>query len=65
MFEEQPHYDVIHGDEPKTESKIKKALKSGIEAGKSVIDATNPSAKKRAVFIELAREIKPKIHSCN
>ena len=63
MFEEQPHYDVIHGDDLKTESKIKKALKSGIEAGKSVvIDATNPSAKKRAVFIELAREIKPKIH---
>jgi bifunctional polynucleotide phosphatase/kinase len=63
MFDDIPHYEVIHGDDLKTESKMKKALKAGIEAGKSVvIDATNPSAKKRAVYISLARELNPKIH---
>lgn len=63
LFEDKPHYEVIHGDDLKTESKMKKALKAGIEAGKSVvIDATNPSAKKRAVYISLARELNPKIH---
>jgi len=63
LFEANKHYDVLHGDDLKTESKIKKALKAGIEAGKSVvIDATNPSVKKRAEFIELARKLNSNIH---
>lgn len=63
LFELLEHYDVLHGDELKTESKIKKAVKLGVESGKSIlIDATNPSIKKRAVFIELARKLKKDIH---
>jgi bifunctional polynucleotide phosphatase/kinase len=63
LFDDKSHYDVIHGDDLKTESKMKKALKSGIENGKSVVvDATNPSVKKRAIYISLARELNPKIH---
>ena len=63
LFESSEHYEILHGDDLKTESKMKKAVKSGIEHGKSVlIDATNPSIKKRNVFIELVRKINKDIH---
>lgn len=63
LFDNKLHYDLIHGDKLKTNSKMKKALKTGIENGKSVVvDATNPSVKKRAIYISLARELNPKIH---
>ena len=55
-------YMVLHGDILKTESKIKKGIKEALHAGKSiVIDATNPSAKKRNTFIEYAYKIKSDI----
>lgn len=64
QFEPLEHYDVLHGDDLKTESKIKKAIKNGLESGKSVIvDATNPSVKKRSVFLELAKRIVPDIQT--
>jgi bifunctional polynucleotide phosphatase/kinase len=63
LFEHQEHYDILHGDELKTESKMKRALKIGLENKKSVIiDATNPSIKKRNVFIEIAKKYNPEIY---
>lgn len=63
LFEPHEHYIILHGDELKTESKIKKSIQHGIEQNKSiVVDATNPTSKKRLVFIELARKLKPNIH---
>lgn len=56
------NYVVLHGDKLKTESKIKNRLKELLKIGKSVvIDATNPSIKKRKTFIYTARQINPNI----
>jgi len=50
------NWKILHGDELKTENKIKKELLKAIEEGKSVvIDATNGTIKKRKVFIEIAK----------
>lgn len=63
LFENHGHYDILHGDDLKTESKMKKAVKTSLENKKSVvIDATNPSIKKRNVFIELAKKYNPDIY---
>jgi bifunctional polynucleotide phosphatase/kinase len=58
IFEEDKHYEVIHGDDYKSnKSKMKKKMKEIISSGKSpVIDATNPSKKARAIFIDIAKE---------
>lgn len=51
-------YIILHGDEL-TAIKLKKTAKNEIEKGKSVvIDATNPSIKKRAEYIDIAKEYK-------
>ena len=53
------NYVILSGDILKTEAKIVKSLKQNLNDGKSVvIDATNPSKKKRAVFIQIAKERK-------
>ena len=53
------NYVILSGDILKTEAKIVKSLKQNLNDGKSVvIDATNPSKKKRAVFIKIAKEKK-------
>lgn len=55
-------YYVLHGDVLKTESKMKKRIKEGLNMGKSiVIDATNPSIKKRKTLIRCAYDINPDI----
>ena len=62
LFEPYEHYEILH-DDLKTEGKIKKAVKLGIQSSKSVlIDATNPSSKKRSVFIDLVRKLNKDIH---
>jgi bifunctional polynucleotide phosphatase/kinase len=56
-FKEHP-YIIIHGDDHKTESKLKNAYKSAIKLypEKSIIlDATHASKKKRHIFIEIAQ----------
>lgn len=56
-------YVVLHGDDLKTEAKIKKGMKDALLTQNSVvIDATNSNKKKRQVFIELARKLVPNIH---
>lgn len=56
-FGDKDNYEIIHGDELKTEAKMKKALKNGILNDKSVvIDATHSSKKKRKVFIDIAKK---------
>lgn len=56
-------YVVLHGDDLKTETKIKKSMKDALLTHNSVvIDATNSNKKKRQVFIELARKLVPNIH---
>ena len=55
-FDEFENYVVLHGDELKTEAKMKKALTQQLKLGKSVvIDATNPSIAKRDVFLNIAK----------
>lgn len=47
---------ILHGDELKTQNKIKKELiKALIEKKSVVIDATHPDKKKRKIFIDIAR----------
>lgn len=59
---ENNNYVVLHGDVLKTESKIKKNMKELLKLGKSiVIDATNPSKKKRKSFIDYSKNINPDI----
>ena len=50
-------YTILQGDILKTEAKMTKHLKLELGAGNSVVlDATNPSIKKRAVFIKIAKD---------
>lgn len=57
VFDENNQYQILHGDQLKTESKIKSKLTVYLDQGKSVvIDATNPSIKKRKVFIDIAKK---------
>ena len=56
-FEKYSNYSILHGDELKTETKISKTLTKELENNKSVIiDATNPSIKKRSTFINIAKK---------
>lgn len=49
-------YEIVSGDELKTVNNMIKMSKKAIENNKSVIiDSTNPSRKRRAIFIELAK----------
>jgi bifunctional polynucleotide phosphatase/kinase len=49
-------YEIMSGDELKTSTKMIKVAKPLIEAGKSIVfDATNPSKKKRAEYIDFAK----------
>lgn len=51
-------YIKLHGDELKTDAKKKKAVKTSLEQGCSVVmDATHPSKEKRQTFIEIARKM--------
>lgn len=53
----QNQYKIISGDELKTANKMLKIAKEAIENKKSVIiDSTNLSKKRRAIFIELAKQ---------
>ncbi len=57
-FKDHP-YIIIHGDDYKSESALKKAFKNAIETipDKSIIlDATNSNKKKRQIFIEIAQQ---------
>ena len=57
IFDNNNNYAILHGDELKTESKMKRHLKLCLTNGKSVIlDATHPSKKKRNVFISIAKQ---------
>ena len=57
LFGADERYEVLHGDHYKTPKKLAAATVAALAAGKSpVIDATNPSREKRAVYIALARE---------
>ena len=57
IFEKYSNYSILHGDELKTETKIIKMLTKELENNKSVIiDATNPSIKKRSIFINIAKK---------
>lgn len=57
VFGADARYEVLHGDAFKTAEKLAKAAKAALDAGRSpVVDATNPSREKRAVYIALARE---------
>ena len=50
-------YEILQGDVLKTEAKMSKHLRTQLSSGNSVVlDATNPSIKKRAVFIKIAKE---------
>tara|TARA_A100001015_G_scaffold176204_1_gene195965 strand:+ start:557 stop:1201 length:645 start_codon:yes stop_codon:yes gene_type:complete len=50
------NYQILEGDQLKTEAKIKKELIKCLDLEQSVvIDATNPSLEKRKVFIEIAQ----------
>jgi bifunctional polynucleotide phosphatase/kinase len=50
-------YTVLQGDILKTEAQMTKHLKRELVNGNSVVlDATNPSIKKRAVFIKIAKD---------
>ena len=56
MYNNIDNYIVIHGDELKTESKIKKEILKNIYQNKSIVlDATNGTKKKREVFINLIK----------
>ena len=51
-------YTILQGDVLKTEAKMVKHLKLELTNDKSVVlDATNPSIKKRAVFIKIAKDL--------
>jgi bifunctional polynucleotide phosphatase/kinase len=53
-------YAVLHGDVLKTPAKMKAAIGAALGAGQSpVVDATNASVEKRAVYIAMAREAQP------
>ena len=57
LFGADARYTVLHGDHYKTPKKLAQAASAALAAGKSpVVDATNPSREKRAVYIALARE---------
>jgi len=57
LFGADARYAVLHGDHYKTPKKLAQAASAALAAGKSpVVDATNPSREKRAVYIALARE---------
>ncbi len=50
-------YFIVHGDEHKTSAKMIKAAEKAVLEGKSVVfDATNPSKKKRAEYVESAKK---------
>jgi bifunctional polynucleotide phosphatase/kinase len=52
-------YVILHGDELKTSKKMISQAKLHIKDGKSIVfDATNPSKKKRAEYIEFANNLK-------
>jgi bifunctional polynucleotide phosphatase/kinase len=52
-------YKIIHGDEYKTSKKMIKAASEFIKDDSSIVfDATNPSKKKRAEYIEFAKDNK-------
>ena len=56
-FDHFDNYVVLHGDDLKTEAKIKRELIKELEKGKSVvIDATHASVKKRDVFLTIAKK---------
>lgn len=49
-------YELLNGDELKTGAKIVKAASIALNMGLSiVVDATNPTPKKRALYVELAQ----------
>jgi len=57
LFGADARYEVLHGDHYKTPKKLAQAASAALAAGKlPVVDATNPSREKRAVYIALARE---------
>jgi len=55
----EPNYSIISGDAYKSsQSKIVKALKLELSKGQStVLDATHSSAKKRAIFLKIAKDL--------
>ena len=55
----KPNYTIISGDAYKSvQYKIVKALKSELGKGQSVVlDATNSSVKKRAIFLKIAKDL--------
>ena len=58
VFEPAGYY-IAHGDELKTSIKMIKMAEIAVKEGKSVVfDATNPSKKKRAEYIEFAKTYK-------
>ena len=58
VYGANPHYVVLHGDDYKTVPKMIVAATPHIKNGKSiVIDSTNPSIKKREVYIDLAKAV--------
>jgi len=64
VFGKMSKYTVLHGDDYKTEAKIKKAVSEAIktESDKSIVlDATNASVKKRKIFIDIANAAENKI----
>jgi bifunctional polynucleotide phosphatase/kinase len=57
VFEGNDRYFIAHGDDLKTSAKMIKAGESFILQGKSVVfDATNPSKRKRAEYVDLAKK---------
>lgn len=55
-------YVKLHGDELKTDSKKKKAVKIALTEGKSVVlDATNANKDKRKIFIDIAKSLNVKV----
>ena len=49
-------HTILHGDDLKTQAKLLKAAAAELKEGRSVvIDATNPSAEKRKLYIDLAK----------
>jgi bifunctional polynucleotide phosphatase/kinase len=51
-------YVKLHGDELKTDAKKKKAIKTALTEGHSVVlDATNANKEKRKIFIDIAKSV--------
>ena len=58
-FGQDKDFVILHNDVLKTVSASKKALREILSMNKSaVIDDTNPSKKKRAIFVKIAKEFK-------